>query len=538
MPALGKALVPALFLAGLTAAAGAQQKACEIDEGSPNQVARAVLNAQIAQQSLASKPADAMAKLKDAVKMLNDGDKTKNPTGRAYELGRILVFETQADTTLIHGTTRGAVGFVDNPTAPYDIIGGIDSSFTVVETAMPECASTTGPWRQQKIWVDLVNGAANAANAGKLDSAAYYAKRSLQLSRTSPYAYAILAEVAKSNNQPKEVISEYKQAIANAKDTAVADNRRQWLYQLGSYAADMAEQDSANKAIYVPEAKAAFDQLAKDPGTKFADAARSGQARVAMLSGDTQSIKASYAEQLANPGAFSYNSLMMAAVTAAKSNQNADALKLFEAARKANPYHRDVLYNVSRLYLLDSAYTPGIEAVRQLIAVDPSNPDNYQLMAIAYASQQKLYQMKEKALRDSSATLGKIANTSKNAAAVKAAINAAAKLDKPIKAYADSGKVMVDSALKYNDLMMKMPAKVTFSEFTAGDAKTTLGGTIMNQTDAAKSFTMKIDFLDKSGNVVNTQTVNVGPIEAHRSAPFKAEGVGAGIVAFRYAPLS
>jgi len=37
--------------------------------------------------------------------------------------------------------------------------------------------------------------------------------------------------------------------------------------------------------------------------------------------------------------------------------------------------------------------------------------------------------------------------------------------------------------------------------------------------------------------VVNTQTVSVGPIAAGQSAPFKAEGTGAGIVAFRYAPL-
>jgi tetratricopeptide (TPR) repeat protein len=229
---------------------------------------------------------------------------------------------------------------------------------------------------------------------------------------------------------------------------------------------------------------------------------------------------------------------MMAAVTAAKANQNQDALKLFEAARAVNPYHRDALYNVARLYLLDSMYTKGIDAVRQLITVDPSNPDNYQLLAIAYAAEQKGYQNKEKALRDSAANLGKRANTAKTQAERNRAINAAALLDKPIKAMGDSTKNMVDSALKYQDLYMKLPAKVTFSEFTAGDAKTTIGGTIMNNTDAARSFTLKIDFLDKSGNAVATQTVNVGPVEAHRSAPFKAEATGAGIVAFKYAPIT
>ena len=59
-----------------------------------------------------------------------------------------------------------------------------------------------------------------------------------------------------------------------------------------------------------------------------------------------------------------------------------------------------------------------------------------------------------------------------------------------------------------------------------------------NQTEAAKSFTLKIDFLDKAGRVVTSQTVEVGPVEPKRSKSFKAEGVGAGIVAFRYAPLS
>ena len=48
------------------------------------------------------------------------------------------------------------------------------------------------------------------------------------------------------------------------------------------------------------------------------------------LSGDTTAIRASYADQLANPAAFSYNSLMLAAVSAARANQNKDAIKLYE----------------------------------------------------------------------------------------------------------------------------------------------------------------------------------------------------------------
>jgi hypothetical protein len=97
---------------------------------------------------------------------------------------------------------------------------------------------------------------------------------------------------------------------------------------------------------------------------------------------------------------------------------------------------------------------------------------------------------------------------------------------------------VLDSALKYNTMITSIPAKVVFNEFSPGDAKVTLGGQVTNQTEAARGFTLKIDFLDKAGNVVSSQSVDVPAVEAKRSKPFRVEGTGAGIVAFRYAPLT
>jgi tetratricopeptide (TPR) repeat protein len=539
MSVLRGTFLPALMIATALGTAGGQQKACEVDEGSPNQVARAVLDLQLAQN--AGKPEDAATKLRDAVKLLSEGDMSKNPTGRAFVFGKTLVMWMAQPSMTSGMTTRGALGFVTNPAAPYDIVGGIDSSFSIVEASNPDCASTTAPWRQQKGWVDLVNKAIELANSNdstKTDSAVYYAKRSLQMSRNAPYGYMVLAQAAAKNNQPKDAISNYKSAIAAAKDTAQADQRRQMEMTLGNYALDLSDQATgAEKAAYLDEAKSAFAQLAKDPGTKFTDAARAGQARIATMTGDTSAIKSSYADQLANPGAFSYSSLMSAAVTAARANQTKDAIKLFEAARAANPQHRDVLYNLSRLYLLDSAYAQGLPIARQLIVIDPSNPDNYQLLAIAYAQIKKGYDAKTKEYEAKAKALGQRANTAKGAA-LKAAIDSAARMTPLIKAYSDSAKTSVDSAIKYNDIMMKLPAKITFSEFTPTDSKATIGGTVTNQTDATKTYSVKIQFVDKAGNVVSTQDVSVGPVAPHKSASFQTVGTGAGIVAFRYAPLS
>ena len=539
MSALGGRLLPGLMVAAFAATGSAQQKACEIDEGTPSPVARAVLDLQLAQT--AAKPENAAKSLGDAVKHVTEGDRTKNPAGRAFVYGKTLVYWLAQPNMTSGLTTRGAVGFITEPTASFDIIAGIDSAFTVVEASNPECASSTAPWRQQKGWVDLVNKAIELNNAGQTDSAVTAAKRSLQLSRNAPYGFMVLAQAAAKNGQSKEAITYYKQSIAAANDTSaqMVDTRRSLQQALGAYASDLAEAATGDdKALFMSEAKAAYAGLAKDPGTKYADAARNGQARLATLSGDTAAIKGSYADQLANPSAFSYNSLMLAAVTAAKANQTKDAIKLFEAARSVNQYHRDVLYNLARLYLLDSAYEKGIPVARQLVAVDPSNPDNYSLIAIGYASMQKKYQATQKAYDSTAKALGKRANApGVKAAAMKAIIDSAARMNHFITAYADSTKSAVDSALKYNDVMMKMPARVSFTEFTPTDTKTTIGGSVANQTDEAKSFTLKIEFVDKAGTVVATQEVPVGPVGPHKSASFTATGNGAGIVAFRYAPI-
>jgi tetratricopeptide (TPR) repeat protein len=537
MSGLGKTLLPALLLAGVSMAASAQQKACDIDEGSPNQVARAYLDIQAA---ASAKPEDIPVKLRDAVKLLGDGDMKKNPSGRAFVLGKVLVFWLQQPSMVGGKTTRGAVGFLTDPTSPYDLVAGIDSAFTVVETSNPECVAQTTAYRQQKAWVDLINQANDLANANQLDSAVVLAKRSIQLSKNAPYGYNVLAQAAMKANQPKEAIANFKLAIAAAKDTAMADTRRQLLAYLGNYAADQAEgATGADKEAYVAEAKSAYDQLAKDPGTKFADNARSGQARLAMLSGDTAAIKGSYTDQLANPAAFSYSSLMMAAVTAARANQSKDAIKLFEAARVVNPYHRDVLYNLGRLYLLDSNFTKGIETANLLVKVDPDNPDNFQLLAVGYGSIRKGYDTKQKEYEAKAKTYGDRANKSKSAPVVKANVDSAARVSPFIKAYTDSAKTAIDSALKYQTMMTSLPARINFTEFTtAADGKTTIGGSVTNQADAAKSYTIKLEFIDKAGNTVTTQDVSVGPIAPHERANFKATGTGAGIVAFKYSPLT
>lgn len=519
-----KALLPLLLCVTVTAVAGAQQKQkdCDVDEGKPGEVARAMLALQVAQNA---KPEDAARQLRNAIGSLEKADKSKNPVGQNFVLGKALVlWLAQPNEPSI--TTRGSLGFTQNPQAPFDLVTGIDSAFTVVEKAMPECASQTSAWRAQKGWVTMINDAIQQLNANHADSAEMLAKRSLILNPNAPYGYMVLGNLAQKRDSVRQAINYFKQTVEKSgTDTSYADLKRQTALAAANLAAQAAGSASgADKSAYLADAKWGYDLVANDPKAgNYADQARTGLAQIAAASGDTAAVRATYAPELANPSQYTFQQLLNSGVTAARAQQVSDATTLFEAAYKKNAYHRDVLYNLAIMYLNGDQYAKVIPVVRNLVSIDPSNGDNYRLFTIAYANEQKGFNDKIK---------------SYNALAKKA------KLPKAVKAYEDSArfyfdsaKAVADSALKYNTIAEGFPMKVAFNEFSTQEDKSTLGGTVTNSTDQPQTYTMKVDFLDVNGKVVNSQTATVGPVAPGQSGTFSVSGTGVGIAAFRYGPL-
>jgi hypothetical protein len=82
-----------------------------------------------------------------------------------------------------------------------------------------------------------------------------------------------------------------------------------------------------------------------------------------------------------------------------------------------------------------------------------------------------------------------------------------------------------------------MPVKLSITEFTRAPDATTLGGTIENKGTVAKTYNLSVDFLDKSGKVISTETTSVGPVGPKGSKEFKVKTAKGGIAAFRYKPL-
>jgi tetratricopeptide (TPR) repeat protein len=538
MPKFGKvavlpALVAAIVATGVQTAA-AQQKECEIDEnsgglGMPVFALMAAQSPGISQADQSKKLAEAIGRMFPGDPKREEQDNAKNPIGRAFVLGKIyMTYLSQPDMPVV--TTRGNLGYKTNPTGTVDLSVSIDSAFKIVEERMPQCQQLIGQWRQQAGWVKLVQSAMDLANQNKIDSAEAVANQALRISPTAPYSRLVLGNVAAQRMKNMEAIQHYKGALAEAeKDTIFADVRRTILYTLGTFANDAGQMDTvpANKKAFFNEALEAFNALAKDPGRQYADVASQGRTSVLRAMGDTAAIKAACQAQVANPASAKFMELIQCGVTLAEINDNVNSTKLFEAAAAQNPHHRDALYNLARQQMVTGDYQKAIATTDKLVAIDPSNPDNFKLYVFAYGSLRKQYL----ATADS---IGKAVNalprTQANAAKRTAMTNEAIKLD-------ELQREMVKKQVDWNSKADSMQVQVLFAEFTPGADKATLAGEIRNRSDSEKTYTLNVEFLDNAGAVVGTGTATVDKVAAKSTGRFSITATAPGIVAFRYKPI-
>ena len=415
-----------------------------------------------------------------------------------------------------------------------DIPSTIDSLFKIVETAKPLCRDYAAYWRAgQKFYIDIVNNAINALNAEKLDSAEYYATQANKLFSASPYGTMVLGSVASKKGANAKAI-EYWSAAAEAanRDSAYRDVRRQMFVNIGSaYMTDANAASGADKVAAARKAADAYSQLIAVPGTRgqFLSAGRQNMQNALLIAGDTAGAAKTWEAQLANPSAFEYQDLLNSAVSASRAMKAQDASKLFEGVLAQNPYSRDALFNLAITYLTLEQNDKVGPIVTRLVAVDPGNPENFNLAARAYLS------------------LAKNAEKAKKAP-VAAAFN--------------------DTTLTWYNQGNKLPIEVTFSEFSPNDKQVVLSGSILDRRDKAdvnpndqppapagkpvkgkpapkakapepkvyppKAMTLTIDALDKTGAVLGTKTVTTESLQPGAKAKFTVTIPAGGATAYRY----
>jgi hypothetical protein len=335
----------------------------------------------------------------------------------------------------------------------------------------------------------------------------------------------VLGSVASKRNDNAKAIQYWTMAAEVAgRDTTYRDVRRQMLANAGSVYLNNAQ--SASGAERIAAARKAADlyaQLIAVPLTKgsYLYGGRQSYQTALLLAGDTAAFVKSYAGLIANPSAYEYQDLLNSAVNAARSNKSADAAKLFEGTLAQNPYNRDALFNLAVTYLALEQNEKVSPIATRLVAVDPGNPESYNLGARAYLS------------------LAKAAQTAKKTA-LSAAYN--------------------DSTLAWYTKGNKLPVEVTFTEVSPSESRIILGGTVLDRRDkmdgdapvarpvkgkapakpaapknvSPKAVTLKFEALDKTGAAIGSETVTTEPLTPGKSAKFTAKITAPNAVAYRY----
>ena len=456
-----------------SSAAGAQGSACRINDSSPYQLASA--KTYLNKVRGTGKENEKDDRLRDAIGVLTkEPEKIKNDLGREWQLSQALYLWTKRSPTK-PVMTRGELGFTTNTQQPVDLLAATDSAFTAVETRAPQCADSVERYRRD-LWTPIINQAIQIT-AENPDSAEKLANRSLIIFRDTPHAYNLLANIATQRGDNSQMIPRLRKVIeASGTDTANSEMRLGALYNLGVALATQADAaEGAEKTRLYGEARSAFETYLKEKPT---DAnAQAGLARALQATGDTAAIGNIFGEMLANPSKYS-------------------ELQLFEAGLERNPYYRDALYNLANMYMGLQEGNKMLPVARRLVEVDPSNPNNWTLLAASYQV---------------------LAKNESNAAKKKA---------------------LNDSVVKYIEKGDKLPVAVSFSAFDHAGATHRLVGNVENRSAAEKTFKARFEFLDATGKVVATKEQTIGPVPSKERLQFEVVVEQAGIVAFRYAPLT
>jgi tetratricopeptide (TPR) repeat protein len=470
-----------------------------MDANSPKELL--VANLAFQRAAGAADPAARQAALKQTMKELTNKPekfREKNVTGYNMVLAQTLSLWI-ADPTTPVVTTRGAIGATDMPEASIDLVKTVDESLKAIVAASPACAADVRTMRQSEGWLAMTRKALDLAS-GDPDSATFYAQHSLTLlPENNPYPFQVLGIAAQKKGDLVGAVNQWEKAVeASGTDSSYADIRQSSLFYVGLYTLAQARELSGDEQkARLTKAVAAMKTFMTDyPTVSDAPTIMQGLGEAYLTMGDTASVPSVYAPLLATPASYSDYALTMAGVLATQADKTDDAITLFEAAIAKNANQRDALRNLAASYYAAKQYDKMAKPLDALVAIDPNNYDAWSLYAFAAQG------------RMQAATA------------------------------APEKKKWTDSLIAYAAKADSLPVKVTVDEFERKAESVSFSVSLEGVADKPKANTFSVEFLDASGNVVSSASQEVEPITKGERKQVRLEAQGAGIVAYRYKPLT
>jgi tetratricopeptide (TPR) repeat protein len=449
---------------------------------------------------------DATKDLKESINWLTDttlekGPKRADPIARAYVLGQAYIILAQTPA-LNKPVPRSEVGIKINPTETIDLLAAADSQFAVVEKALPECVAYFRAFRRLSSWANMVNDGNKAANAGKFDSAEYYAKRALLIEHETPYAYEILATASVGRNNLAAANDYYQKALANAsKDTTYKDVQLRVSYQLAlnSTSLAVAASGAEQKSLVTAALKQWDIFLPTATGDAYVASAHRNMVTLYAMVNDTAAAMKLFGPLVADPSSAGPKTLIHAGLALLQSfNKPQEAAKVLTGALAKDPYSHDALLLALVAYIQTSNGDAAQPLVARFLELEPNNPEGYQMGSAVYS----LLQQKAGNAKDTK-----------------------------------TAKMYSDSTVAY-EAKSKMPVQVVGSGFQVNQNDVSITVEVTNSGSAPKDFDVTVEFIDQAGKTVASKQVSLKQVGAGNSDRASVSASGAGIVSFRFKPLA
>ncbi len=486
----------AAVLAALTPALAAAQAApeCPVDLYQPSQLAQASV---FIQRAAGAPEGEAGAKaLRDAANFLRDERRfATNPVGLAFAKAQIFVLWMHQETPPTE-MTQQELNIGRDRVAKIALIPAADSLLTIVETAHPGCATEIDRWRQSRPWSTRIQAAYRLIGENKVDSAEAMAKEAYVLDRRSPFIYNAFAQIAKARQNYDEMFRQLDRAIELAsKDTALVETSMQLRTQYASTMQEraMQETDVAKRNEMLGRAARLYLAVgAANPASTDGPAYYSAALDIAMLTQDQTLIGEIINPLIEDPTPYPDLTLLLGAETMRMVNKQEQAMALYRGALSKNPNIRDANFFLTYMLLEAKKPTETTELLDRLMQLDPGNPDNIMMRAMA--------------------------------------VRAVAEAERDTRKRADLIRQV--NALTAQE--SSMPQRVQVTRFERRAEGAVWSGSVENRSNAAKTYTIEVQFLDIEGNTVDTKTVTTGSAPANQSVNFEVTATGAGIAAWKY----
>lgn len=368
-------------------------------------------------------------------------------------------------------------------------VAGADSSLTRAEALAPDCKADIAKLRRLP-YAPLFNQGITFSKSGQTDSAAAYFRRAAAINPSAPEAPYSLAGIYLKQHQPDSAVVYLQKSIENASAPDRAGMRNEARYNLAVTLVQLKRDKDA-----VPVLQAYLKEKPNDVdarkalavafrGAGMVDSAKAVEAQLLNASAGASSGGAA-----AGGPALGSSDLFTLGVQRYQEKNYAEAAKAFSTLLQQEPFNRDALYNLANTYYAMKDAANLTKTAERLVAIDPMNEDVLKLQAAGY-------QM---------------------------AKNQAMQMKVAERLFALPTSVKVDA-------LQPTASGATLTATATGRTAQTLSGA----TVKPKAETLEFEFLDKTGNVVNTQPVQVPALSPGQTQSLNVTAQGAGIVAWRY----